>query len=240
MVAAGRSADEALQSVAGAADRAAIRAIALGTLRWYLRLQPAVLPLVRTAARPLPPPRAARLVVAAHQIERARGAPEVSVHLAVDAVRLLGEPRASGLVNAVLRRFVAERAERLAAVDADPAARHAAPAWLWQALTADWGVERASAVLAASNEHPPLTLRVDRSRGSTRDYLRELAAGGHRARPCDCAPDALVLAHAVPVAKLPGFADGRVSVQDAGAQLAAWLLGIEPGMRVLDACAAPG
>ena len=78
----------------------------------------------------LAPRLAALLVTAAHQIEYSRGAPEAQVHLAVDASRVIGEGRASGVGNAVLRRFDAERARVLADVDADPAQRHAHPRWL--------------------------------------------------------------------------------------------------------------
>ena len=83
-------------------------------------------------------------MTAAHQVEYSRGAAEAQVHLAVDASRVVGEGRASGVVNAVLRRFVAQRAELLAAADADPAQRHAHPRWLVEALRAAWG-ERARA-----------------------------------------------------------------------------------------------
>jgi 16S rRNA (cytosine967-C5)-methyltransferase len=233
----GRSTEAIFAGDARAPDRAAVRAIALGTLRWYLRLLPAIETLV---ARPagLSPLLRSLLVAAAHQIEYSRNAPEVSVHLAVDAARLLDEGRASGLVNAVMRRWVRERAALLAEVDRDPAARLAVPAWLWAELAAQWDAATAEAVLAASNLHPPMTLRIDR--GSAVDYVAELAAAGRPARLIAGYPQAVMLEHAMPVAKLRGFAAGRVSVQDAGAQLAAPALAATRGMRVLDACAAPG
>ncbi|MGH8326099.1 MAG: 16S rRNA (cytosine(967)-C(5))-methyltransferase RsmB, partial [Steroidobacteraceae bacterium] len=161
------------------------------------------------------------------------------VHAAVDAARALGEPRAAGLVNAVLRRFTAERAPLLASVDADLAAATAHPAWLAAALAQAWP-DRAGEVLAANNRHPPLVLRVDLSRVGRDAYLERLAAAGCPGRALDWLPEAVEVERPVPVAALPGFAEGWVSVQDAGAQLAAPLLRVEPGMRVLDACAAPG
>ena len=232
----GRSADVALAEAEQRPDRAAVRAITLGTLRWYFRLAPAVAELVARPAADLAPPLRALLVAAAHQIEHSRGAPEVSVHLAVDAARALGLERATGLVNAVLRRFVRERAAIFERLDRDPAVRHAQPAWLVEAVQAAWPAQ-AETVLAASNAHPPFVLRVA---GDREACLAELAAAGHEARPVDWAPDAVVLAASVPVTALPGFREGRVSVQDAGAQLAARLLDVGPGQRVLDACAAPG
>ena len=232
----GRSADVALAEAETRPDRAAVRAITLGTLRWYLRLAPAVAGLVARPADELAPPLRALLVAAAHQIEHSRGAPEVSVHLAVDAARALGFERATGLVNAVLRRFVRERAAVFAALDQDLAVRSAQPAWLAAAVQAAWP-DRAAAVLDASNAHPPFVLRVAGDRDA---YLAEHAAAGHDARAVTWAPEAVVLAASVPVTALPGFREGRVSVQDAGAQLAARLLDVRPGQRVLDACAAPG
>jgi len=104
----GRSADEALAPFDALPERAATRAIALGSLRWYLRLQPAIDALIDARWRKPGTPLHALLVAAAHQVEYSRNAPQLSVHAAVDAARILGEPRASGLVNAVLRRWVSE------------------------------------------------------------------------------------------------------------------------------------
>jgi 16S rRNA (cytosine967-C5)-methyltransferase len=95
-------------------------------------------------------------------------------------------------------------------------------------------------MLEANNQHPPMVLRVDLSRRSLAAYLAELAAAGLSGRGLEWAPAAVILEEAVAVAELPGFREGLVSVQDAGAQLAAPLLDCKPGMRVLDACAAPG
>jgi 16S rRNA (cytosine967-C5)-methyltransferase len=235
----GRSADAALEAAQARTDRAAVRAIALGTLRWYQRLAPAIEPLLNRPFAELSPRLAALLVTAAHQVEYSRGAPEAQVHLAVDASRIAGEGRASGVVNAVLRRFVAQRAELLARVDADPAGRHAHPRWLVQALTAAWG-DLAERILAANNQHPPMALRLDPAQTSAADFLRSWRALGREARTVEWNPDAVVLEHAAAVQTLPGFDAGAVSVQDCGAQLAARLLDARSGMRVLDACAAPG
>ena len=235
----GRSADAALEACAERVDRAAVRAIALGTLRWYLRLEPALAPLVNRPFAELSPQVAALLVTAAHQVEYSRGAAEAQVHLAVDASRIVGEGRASGMVNAVLRRFVAARQELLATADADTAQRHAHPRWLVQALEAAWG-GLAEQILAANNQHPPMVLRVDPAQLHAEDFLRSWRAMGRDASICEWNPDALVLERPTAVQSLPGFDTGATSVQDAGAQLAAPLLDAAPGMSVLDACAAPG
>ena len=158
---------------------------------------------------------------------------------AVEAVRLIGSPHAAGLVNAVLRRFVAERATLLGKIDLTCAARTAHPAWLAEELSRAWP-DAAENILAAGNEPPPMVLRVDLTRTSATHYLRELTRAGIAGALIEWAPAAVRLEHPEAVGALPGFSQGRVSVQDAGAQLAAPLLDARPGMRVLDACAAPG
>jgi 16S rRNA (cytosine967-C5)-methyltransferase len=235
----GRSADAALEASHERIDRAAVRAIALGTLRWYLRLRPAIEPLVNRPFEELSPRLAALLVTAAHQVEYSRGAAEAQVHLAVDASRVIGEGRASGVVNAVLRRFVAQRPELLAAADSEPGPRYAHPEWLVGMIASAWG-ERSAEILAANNEHPPMVLRVDPAQQHAEDFLRSWRALGREARAVEWNDDAVVLERPVAVQTLPGFESGAVSVQDGGAQLAAPLLDAQPGMRVLDACAAPG
>jgi 16S rRNA (cytosine967-C5)-methyltransferase len=219
-------------------DRPAIGAIARGTLRWYLRLVPAVDSLLK---RPGGLAREVRalLVATAHQVEYSRNVPQASVHAAVDAARILGQERSTGIVNAVLRRFVAERVELLARVDRDPAVRAAHPKWLVDQLRQAWP-DRVESILAGNNAHPPMVLRVDVSRTPLARYLEELGAAGVSARAMPWAPTAVMLDEPVPVVQVPGFQEGRVSVQDAGAQIAATLLDATPGMRVLDACAAPG
>jgi 16S rRNA (cytosine967-C5)-methyltransferase len=228
-----RSADDVLGS------SAAIRAIALGTLRWYLRLAPAIERLLTRPSAQMAPAVHALLVTAAHQIVYSRNAPEGVVDAAVDATRALGAPRASGFVNALLRRFVREQAGIFATIDADPAVRYAHPRWFVEALGREQR-ERRDDILAGGNERAPMTLRVDLSRSSVAQAQAACAARGIAAQPLAGYASALVLDSPVAVDELPGFAEGIVSVQDAGAQLAATLLAPRAGMRVLDACAAPG
>jgi 16S rRNA (cytosine967-C5)-methyltransferase len=149
-------------------------------------------------------------------------------------------PAAAGFVNAVLRRFVRERDALVAAACRDPVAAFNHPLWWIERVKADWPREW-QAILRAANRHPPMTLRVNARRGDAAGYLQRLAARGLAARAVGT--HTVVLAQPCPVAELPGFDDGDVSVQDAAAQRAAPLLlgaGLPPGARVLDACAAPG
>lgn len=144
---------------------------------------------------------------------------------------------ARGLVNAVLRRFLRERKALQALIAQDDEARWNLPAWWLKALR-DAYPERWRELAESVNARPPMTLRVNTARQSMPQYLTRLANAGMAG--VVIGPQAVRLVRAFPVAQIPGFAEGDVSVQDAGAQLAAPLLEVADGMRVLDACAAPG
>ena len=234
----GRNADDALSPFDSANDRAAVRAITLGTVRWYLRLVGVLDQLLERPEKLVPEIRAL-LAAALHQIEYSRNPLHSTVDAAVDAARVLKQERAAGLVNGVLRRFTREKAALLKQADESLAVRTAHPQWLVDAIRAAWPAQL-EAILEANNAHPPMVLRVNTGRVSVVDYVAELAAAGMEARPVAWSPAAVELAQPAAVTALPGFSEGRVSVQDAGAQLAAHLLDCQPGMRVLDACAAPG
>jgi 16S rRNA (cytosine967-C5)-methyltransferase len=145
--------------------------------------------------------------------------------------------RAKGMVNAVLRRFLRERKALLETALLQPLAKWNYPQWWIDAAKAAWPQDW-QGVLATGNTAPPLTLRVNARKTTVEQYLATLEAAGMAAT--QIGPYAVRLAKPVGVSLLPGFADGLVSVQDAGAQLAAPLLDVQDGMRVLDACAAPG
>ncbi len=178
----------------------------------------------------------ALLYVALSDLQRDERA-YVVVDQAVRAVRLLGCHNAAGFVNGVLRNYVrrAEALREAAAQDAMATWRH--PDWWIAEIRAtyphDW-----EAILAAGNQHPPMTLRVNQRRVTVTAYLDMLATSGHSAR--HLGDVAVRLDKPQPVTALPGFYEGHVSVQDSGAQRAAIYLSPLPGHRVLDACAAPG
>ena len=146
---------------------------------------------------------------------------------------------AAGLVNAVLRNRQRRRAALDAALAAEPVAVHAHPAWLLERLQADWPADW-PAIVEASNQQAPMMLRVNLARESRDEALARLATAGIAAAAHAQVASAVVLEHPAEVSALPGFADGRLSVQDGAGQLAAPLLAPEPGDRVLDACCAPG
>jgi 16S rRNA (cytosine967-C5)-methyltransferase len=237
----GRSLDAALAAVwqrdsrLDAGSRPAIQDLVYGTLRFLARFE-AVLDLL--LERPIEDARLrALLLVALYQLERTRAAPHAVVDHAVRTAAALGLASAKGLVNAVLRNFLRRRAQLTSRAQRAETARFCHAQWWIDKLRSQYPA-RYAAVLEADNEHPPLTLRVNARRTSPAAYLELLAQLGIAAEACGDA--GVLLAKPLPAARIPGLAEGLVSVQDAAAQLAAPLLDARDGMRVLDACAAPG
>ncbi|WP_243642512.1 16S rRNA (cytosine(967)-C(5))-methyltransferase RsmB [Sulfurisoma sediminicola] len=192
----------------------------------------------RLLARPLQEPLIhALLLVALFRLEQRPQDVHTTVDQAVDAAAGIRRGRLKALVNGVLRGFLRRRDELLAAAEADVVARWRHPRWWIERLQAEQP-QAWPAVLAAGNSHPPMTLRVNRRCDDAQHYLAELVAAGIEAQALDAV--AIRLEAPVAVERLPGFAAGRVSVQDWGAQRAAALLDLHEGQRVLDACAAPG
>jgi len=219
------------------ADRALLRELCYGTLRWYWRCRSVVERLVKRPLRRRDRVIEALMTVGVYQLDQMRLPPHAVLHATVDACTALGRPGYKGLVNGVLRNFQRRRDALLDGL-AEPA-RDAYPEWLWQAIAMQWPA-RARAVIEAGNGRPPMILRVNIRRQPVDEYLEMLRGAGLAGSPVAHAPDAVLLERPLPVEDLPGFEDGRVSVQDASAQLLVQLLEPEPGARILDACAAPG
>jgi 16S rRNA (cytosine967-C5)-methyltransferase len=221
------------------APRPATQSIAFGTVRWHFELDACLALLLDRPGKRQEPEIRALLLTGLYQLLHGATPEHAAVSETVEAARSLGHPRAAGLVNAVLRRFQRERESIVAAAHRELPARHAHPRWMLDAFARDWP-ERWEAIAAAGNREPPMWLRVNARRGTRDAYRARLEAAGIASETCDFAPEALRLVQPVDVNSLPGFADGDVSVQDAAAQLAPQFLAAAPGMRVLDACAAPG
>ncbi len=213
--------------------------LVFGALRWYGRLDAVAARLLARPMRDKDGDVRALLLIGLYQCLEMRVPDHAAVSETVAAVGDLGKGWARGLLNAVLRRFLRERDQLLEAVDAEDAARLAHPPWLLDALRRDWPDDW-EAIAAGNNARAPMTLRVNRRLTDPDTYIEALAEMGVRGRRHAIAPDAVVLEQPLPVERLPGFAEGRVSVQDAAAQIAACLLDAGPGQRVLDLCAAPG
>ena len=233
----GRSLTQAVLDIPpgdASAGMPAARGLAFGALRQAGRLRLYLAALVDR--EPDPDRLLGHLLVALFELD-AQTSPAYAVVNETVAKAARIAPRVRGFVNAILRNFLRRRADLACRIDADPVARWNLPDWWIRRLQAEYP-DRWQAILTAQNLHPPMTLRVNRRRASRDGYLSRIRSAGLEARPVGSS--GLVLAQPMPVADLPGFAEGLVSVQDAGAQLAAPLLDAADGMRVLDACAAPG
>lgn len=236
-VRAGKSLTEALLALGKEplAARAAAQDIAYGVLRRYGWGE---FILGRLLEKPLTHPETHALLLAAlHRLETRPEATHTVVDQAVAAAGELAGGVFKGLVNGVLRNFLRQRESLLGAAAADDQAAHQHPLWwlarLRRAYPQDW-----QRIVAAGNSQPPMTLRVNQRRLAPAEYAVQLEAAGHPAR--SVGDSGLQLQKAVSVEALPGFCEGLVSVQDAGAQRAAELLDPAAGAYVLDACAAPG
>jgi 16S rRNA (cytosine967-C5)-methyltransferase len=227
---------EAPAMQAAGASRAAVTDLCFGTLRRYGRSQAIVAALSKRAGA-ADPVIEALLWCALYALDSGRYAEYTVVDQATAACAEMQRARAKPFVNGVLRQYLRARAAIDARVGARPAARYWHPDW-WIERVRRAYPERWQQVLAAGNSHPPMCLRVNRRRISTEAYVAQLQAANIAARVVG--PAALLLASPLPVDRLPGFSEGLVSVQDAGAQRAAELLELRCGQRVLDACAAPG
>jgi 16S rRNA (cytosine967-C5)-methyltransferase len=215
--------------------RTLVQELAYGTLRHWGTLDALTRKLSR---KPIPDPLLRSLTaVALYQILHTRAPAFAVVDRAVEAAAQLARPAAKGLENALLRRFLRERDSLLTDVQGDLVARHCYPKWWIDRVRRDHPTDW-EAILAAGNARPPLSLRVNRSILSAPELVARFAEAGIEAM--QVGDWGVVVAKPRPVTELPGYADGAFAVQDLGAQLAAPLLGVADGMRVLDACAAPG
>jgi 16S rRNA (cytosine967-C5)-methyltransferase len=236
----GRSLDEQLaHDPDEGSARGLKRSLAYGTLRWHFRLDAILQRLAERPPERMPPTLRALLEVGLFQLVSGETAAHAAVAETVNAARELGHARAAGFVNAVLRRCQREQADLLAAVDTALAVRTAHPGWLVKQLRRERPAA-VEAILAANNAHPPMWLRINRRRWSVAEAAAALEVAGWQVQRHPLAPCALRIEPAADVRTLPGFAEGRLSVQDPAAQLAVELLAPRPGERILDACAAPG
>jgi 16S rRNA (cytosine967-C5)-methyltransferase len=237
----GRSLDAVLnaESTTNKQERGLLRSLSYDSIRWYIRLDALLTRLLARPNQALEPEIRALAIVGLCQLIYTDIPEHAAVAETVAATRELKQPRASGLVNAILRRCQREQTELLPKIDRDLAVRSAHPRWLVEKLRKDWG-DRANDILDANNQRPPFWIRVNRARvtpANYRDRLQEKQIGVLASAFDDTA---LLLDRAMDVSDLPGFDEGWVSVQDAAAQLAGHLLDPQAGERILDACAAPG
>lgn len=222
-----------------ARDRGLTQDLAFGTARWQPRLSALAERLLQKPFKSADADVNALMLVGLYQLFYTRVPEHAAIGETVGCADKLKKPWAKGLLNAVLRRAQREGQAIFAELERDPVVRTAHPRWLQKSLKAFWP-EQWEAICAANNAHPPMILRVNRRHHSRDAYLGLLREAGIDATACRFSRDGIVLAEACDVRNLPGFEQGWISVQDEAAQLAADLLELAPGQRVLDACCAPG
>jgi 16S rRNA (cytosine967-C5)-methyltransferase len=220
-------------------DRGFTQDLAFGTARWQPRLSALAEKLLQKPFKAADADVEALLLVGLYQLLYTRVPAHAAIGETVGCADKLKKPWAKGLLNAVLRNAQRESETIFAELERDPVVRTAHPRWLQKSLKAFWP-QQWEAICAANNAHPPMILRVNRRHHSRDAYLALLGEAGIAATPCVYSRDGIVLEAAADVRSLPGFAEGWISVQDEAAQLAADLLDLAPGQRVLDACCAPG
>ena len=239
----GRALDEALsqglQDLNEPRDRALARRLSHQVMRDWPRLEA----LINACLRRPPAKRdhwvLSLLAVAIAELSEQREPDHAVVHASVEACRLGGAAHLAGLCNAVLRRVQREGPTLNQGLPNTPVLQWGYPEWWVQRMQADWP-ERWRDILAAGNQAPALTLRVNRRRCSVAQMMEALAALGVEAQAVPHLPDALQLSQRLAIRDLPGWEEGWVSVQDGSAQRVVECLALSDGLQVLDACAAPG
>ena len=235
----GKSMTAALESawtqVQDVQEKAFIQALCYGTIRHYYRLEFILNQLVNKPIKDKDVQIKALALLGLYQLQYMR----VKDYAAVsETVAVMHKKQwAKSLLNAILRRYLREQ-EQLETL-ADKHVAYAHPDWMIKRIKADWGVE-AKQIFFANNQIPPMSLRVNKRFCQRDEYLNLLHQQGIDAAALDCATQGIVLSEPLAVDKLPKFTQGWVSVQDEAAQLAAEILDVQAGQRVLDVCAAPG
>jgi 16S rRNA (cytosine967-C5)-methyltransferase len=222
-----------------ATSRALLSELCYGVLRYYL-------PLAAISNHLISKPLAAKnadlgllILLGLYQLIHMRLPDHAVVQETVAVADQLKKVWAKGLVNGVLREFLRRKDSLLDLLEQDIETRTAHPRWLIDRLAEAWPLDYLS-VLEAGNQQAAMTLRVNCCRNERLEYGERLASHQIHSSNCSLSPWGVVLESARAVETLPGFSEGLVSVQDEASQLAAWLLELKPGLKVLDACAAPG
>ena len=240
---AGRSLSDAvphhLMKLSDPRDQGLSQELSYGVMRWYPRLVWLLRQLLKKPLKSKDRDVSALLLMGLYQLLYLRVADHAAVHETAGAANSLHKRWAVGLINGVLREFLRRQQSLLEDLKGDLEASTAIPSWLLERIRQRWP-EDWEEHAAAMNQRPPMSLRVNRSMAGRDEYLERLQQQAISATRLLPTVSGVVLEKPVDVLSLPGFTEGWVSVQDGGAQLAAGLLQIHPGQRILDACAAPG
>jgi 16S rRNA (cytosine967-C5)-methyltransferase len=238
----GRSLTESLKSqssLSNSDDSAFIQVLTYGVTRWYERLQYYLSVLLQHPLKPKDKDIEILLLIGLYQLSYSTKPPHACVNETVAVTRLLKKPWASSLVNGVLRNYLRQAARLNQEADLDPCTRYSLPNWLLARLQRDCGTDF-DYVAAALTGQGPMTLRINSLKQTPDQFLEKLEKAGIAATVHSELDTAVTLNRPCDVTDIPNFAEGSCSVQDAAAQWCAHFLDLSPGLRLLDACCAPG
>lgn len=219
-------------------DQALAQQLAYGVLRYYDALDELAGELLRKPLDEKNQDLQLCVLLGLEQLWHLNLPPHAAIHATVELARLHKKKWATGMLNAVLRRFQREQSSLLQKLAGKPTFEFSCPDWLLDKLRKDWP-QNWQSIAQANLQQPPMWLRVNVLKTTREQYLHTLNEQGIEAKAGSGVAD-ICLAKACPVQQLPNFSDGYVSVQDSAAQSAVALLDLGAGQRVLDACAAPG
>lgn len=225
--------------ITDARDQAFLQALVYGVCRWYFRLDAIVKMLLDKPLKEKDRDIYCLMLVGLYQLIEMRVPPHAAVAETVDATKSFKKVWAKGLVNAVLRNYQRRAQEINQAIEKNFSAVYSHPLWMIEIIKKDWP-EDWQDILLANNQHPPLSLRANQQKITREKYVEKLATQNIQTHVITETQAGMTLVEPQDVTILPGFSQGEISVQDGAAQLAAELLSVLPGQRVLDACAAPG
>ncbi|NVJ65784.1 MAG: 16S rRNA (cytosine(967)-C(5))-methyltransferase RsmB [Gammaproteobacteria bacterium] len=237
----GRSANDILAVIEfeNPADLSLYKSLVLNSCRYFIRLEAAANKLVQKPIRNKDADIKCLLIIGLYQLEYARVPDHAAIAETVEACEQLKKPWAKNLINGVLRNYLRQQAMINAELDKNWNTKYAMPDWLINKIKPSYKGQ-VDQILESSNHQAPLTLRVNLAKTSRQQYLDLLNDKEITAKAHELVTSAIVLDKAVNVTQLPKFAEGWVSVQDAAAQLSAWILEPKANMQILDACSAPG
>lgn len=220
-------------------DRPLLQELCFGTCRFYPQLQAYIECLLDKPLRAKDGDVQALLLLGLYQLLHTRIPDHAAIGETVEVTRHINKPWATRLVNGVLRSFQRDNAKINEFLSTNRAFKSNHPAWMEAMISKCWP-DQFEQLIAANNQHPPFSLRLNTGKISRDAYLTLLNETGINAKPTQYSPYGITLGHATDPRKLPHFTEGWLSVQDEAAQLSGDLLQLSPKLKVLDACSAPG
>ncbi len=231
----GRSLAELQPQLNQHAHSALIREMVFGVCRWFYYFEHASKALLKKPLRKKDTDVVLIVYLGMYQLQFMQTSDHAAVHETVNLVNKIRKKWAKGLVNALLRKFSKTELDE----SSKPYHQASFSDWMREKIKQDWP-EQAPLIFQHSNEKAAISLRINTQKTTKVSFIKQLDAIDVDYQLDQHLAQNVTLAQAQNVVELPGFNQGEFYVQDGSAQMASQLLNVAPGMRVLDACAAPG